>query len=79
MKLFFTAFVQVFLVAANTIFLASGQIAGMVVSSFLINWVWTHNVKKIGFESEIDRVYYALGATSGCVCGYFASKFFITL
>lgn len=79
MKLFLMAFVQIFLVAANTIFLASGQIFGMIVSSFFINLVWTHNVKKVGFGSEIDRVYYALGATSGCVCGYFASKFLTTL
>ena len=79
MRLFITSFIQIFMVAANTIFLANGLIIGMIISSFGINWIWTHNVKKIGFGSQADRMYYAMGATTGCVCGYYASKLFILI
>jgi len=77
MRLFITSFIQIFLVAANTIFLANGIIIGMIVSSFGINWIWTHNVKKVSFGSQSDRMYYAAGATTGCVCGFYASKFIV--
>jgi len=77
MKLFLTAFIQVAFVAANTVFLSKGQVFGMVVSSFGINWLWTHNVKKTAIGSESDRVYYSLGATCGCLFGYYFSKIFV--
>lgn len=79
MKVFLMAFTQVFLVAANTVFISHGQIIGMLISSFCINWVWTHNVKKVGFGSEKDRVLYSVGATTGCLFGYYASKFFLSI
>ena len=59
------------------IFLSKGQVFGMVVSSFGINWLWTHNVKKTAIGSESDRVYYSLGATCGCLFGYYFSKIFV--
>jgi len=49
MRLFVTAFIQIALVAANTVFLSKGYLPGMVVSSFGINWLWTHNVRKTAF------------------------------
>lgn len=77
MRLFFTAFTQVALVAANTVFLSKGHVAGMIVSSFGINWIWTHNVRRTAFGSEVDRLYYAAGATCGCLAGFFASKLIV--
>lgn len=74
MRLFFTAFIQIFLVAANTVFLARGYVLGMILSSFGINWIWTHNVRKTAFGGEADRLYYAFGATTGCLAGYYFSK-----
>lgn len=74
MRLFLTAFIQVALVAANTVFLSKGHIAGMIISSFGINWIWSHNVRKTAFGSETDRIYYAAGATSGCLAGFFITK-----
>jgi len=76
MRLFFTAFVQIFLVAANTVFLARGFVIGMVISSFGINWLWTHNVRKTAFGGERDRIWYASGATLGCLSGYYVSQLF---
>jgi len=77
MRLFVTAFIQIALVAANTVFLSKGYLPGMVVSSFGINWLWTHNVRKTAFGGELDRVWYAAGATLGCVFGYFVSNAFL--
>ncbi len=76
--LFLTAFIQISLVAANTVFLAKANIPGMIVSSFGINWMWTHNVKKTAFSDETDRVIYAVGATCGCLFGFLCSKAFTT-
>lgn len=78
MRIFSTAFIQIFLVAANTVFLSRGYVLGMVVSSFGINWLWTHNVRKTVFGSERDRILYASGATFGCLAGYYFSKLVLT-
>lgn len=79
MNLFCTAFTQIFLVATNTVFLSKGFVPGVVVSSFGINWIWTYNVRKTVISTTGERLYYAIGATAGCVCGYYASQFISTL
>jgi len=71
LRLFFTAFTQIALVSVNTIMLTKGNIVGMAIASFGINIIWTHNVKRTIFGSEIDRIMYAFGATAGCLFGYF--------
>lgn len=70
-RLFGTAFLQVCFVSINTVMLATGNVIGMAFASFLISIIWTHNVKKAVFASEFDRIMYALGATAGCLFGYF--------
>ena len=67
--LFFTGAVQVGLVSANTILLASGNVLGVVFVSYLISFVWTFNVKKVAFGGMTDRVVYSLGAATGAVAG----------
>ena len=47
MKLFSTAFLQVFLVAANTLFIANLFYPGIVFAAFGISWFWSGNVKKV--------------------------------
>jgi len=74
MKIFTAAFIQVAMVAANTVFISKGHIAGMIFCSFGINWIWSHNVRKTAFGSESDRIWYAAGATTGCLTGFFATK-----
>lgn len=75
--LFLTGFVQVTLVAANTLFIAQGKVIPMLVVGFGISIVWTLNVKKIAFGDWWDRIIYATGAMTGTLTGYLlASKVF---
>ncbi len=69
--IFFTAMLQVTLVAMNTIFISHGLIIPMLVTGFGISLVWTLNVKKIAFGTWTDRIVYASGAMVGTGIGYF--------
>lgn len=74
MKLFLTAFVQVFLVAVNTIFLAKGIWVGVMVASFGISYTWTLNVGRIAVSIGKDRFVYAFGAMCGSLMGLLITK-----
>lgn len=74
-----TGFLQVFCVAVNAYTIAHAMLFWMVVSSFCINWLWSHNVKKIAFGGERDRVVYAGGAAIGCLCGFTVATFLARL
>jgi len=75
MKLFTTVFLQVFLVAANTLFIARLFYPGILVASFMISFFWTYNVKRISIGNFKDRMYYCSGAMLGGVSGVmFANK-----
>ena len=72
MKLFITGFLQVFFVAINTYFLTKEFYVGMMVSGFLISFIWTFNVRRVVIGSMADRVVYSLGASIGGLSGLFA-------
>lgn len=74
LKLFLTGFMQVFLVVLNTYFIANGYFIGLVVCGFLISYIWSHNVKKVAFGTEKERIIYAFGAMSGSIAGYILGK-----
>lgn len=74
LKLFSTGFLQVFFVSANTYFLSKEQYLGVSVASFMISFIWAHNVKKVAFGSGWDKAIYALGANAGALLGLFVSK-----
>lgn len=76
-RLFITAFVQVFFVAINTVFLSRGYLAGAMVVLFIISIVWTFNVTRIAFGGIKDKLSYAFGATFGTCAGLLTSKIFI--
>lgn len=71
MELFFTGFLQVFLVAVNTWQISHEEYVGATIVAFFISFIWTYNVKKIAFGSMSDRVVYSVGAATGTVCGLF--------
>lgn len=77
MKLFFTAFIQVFLVAINTIFLSQGIWFGVCLASFGISFTWTLNVGKVAVGTWTDRFIYLSGAMVGSLTWLFATKIFI--
>ena len=72
--LFATGFSQVFLVVLNTRFIAKEFLLGIIVCGFLISFIWSHNVKRVAFGSELDRVVYASGAMVGSVIAFYFGK-----
>ena len=76
MQIFKTSFIQVFLVAINTIFLSKGFVIGIAGASFLISWFWVTNVKKATIATKRDQFIYSFGAMSGGLCGYFFTQLF---
>ena len=73
MALFFAGFLQVFLVACNTYFIAHRNLYGAAIAGFLISFVWSGNVKKVALGTMQDRVKYSLGAGTGSLLGLFLS------
>ena len=76
MKLFFTAFLQVALVSANTYFIANLFWPGIVIAGFFISFLWASNVKKISIGNKIERLIYSSGAMIGCITGVIIGKVF---
>jgi len=74
LSLIFTGFLQVFFVAGNTWFIAHNEIVGIIIAGFIISYIWSHNVKKIAFGTEMDRIMYAIGAMAGSYSGYWTAK-----
>jgi hypothetical protein len=73
-KLFITAFIQVFLVSANTYFIANSFWIGIAFAGFGISWFWTSNVKRVAFGTKTERLIYSTGAMLGGLSGVFISK-----
>lgn len=71
MKLFFTGFLQIFFVAVNTYLISKSNLIGVFLCSFLISFIWAHNIKKIVFGSIKSYFTYSLGAGVGSLCGLF--------
>lgn len=69
MRLILTGFLQVFLVAVNTVLIAKSNYVAVTAVSFLISFVWSHNIKKVAFGGMPDRVAYSTGAAIGGVSG----------
>ena len=74
MKLFLTAFMQVFLVSANTYFIAETFYPGIAIAGFGISYLWTANVRCISIGKMRERVTYATGAMMGGMAGVLLSK-----
>ena len=74
MKLFLTAFLQVFLVSANTLFISKMFYPGIILAGFGISWFWSGNVKRISIGSVKDKFIYSLGAMFGGVTGVFVAN-----
>jgi len=73
-KLFSTAFIQVFLISANTYFISKSFYIGIAFAGFGISWFWTGNVKKVSLGKWKERLIYSLGATAGGLFGVLVSK-----
>ena len=77
--LFVTGFIQVFLVAMNTVYVAKGNYALAFVTSFGISYVWTRNVTRVAIGLERDRWLYASGAAFGCIAGIGLARYLLVI
>jgi hypothetical protein len=59
----------VFLVTAQTWFIASKNILAVAAFGFAISFVWTLNVRRVSAHGWRESVAYALGASVGAVSG----------
>lgn len=73
--LFLTAMIQVTFVSMNVTFIAHSKIIPMLITGFMISFVWTINVKKVALGNWLDRITYANGAMFGTGLGFFISKY----
>ena len=71
MKIFFTSFLQISLVAINTILLQKGYVIGIFMASFTISFLWCYNVSKVSVSTRMAKILYSLGAGCGGVFGYY--------
>jgi hypothetical protein len=76
MKLFFQSFMQVGLVAANTLFISRLNFPAIFVCSFLISLLWAFNVSKVAISTTRSKLVYALGAGCGAVTGLSILNYF---
>lgn len=74
MKLILTGYLQVLLVAINTVLIANSKYAAVTAVSFLISFVWSHNIKKVAFGGIADRILYSTGAALGGLSGLFLGE-----
>jgi hypothetical protein len=77
MKIFITSFTQVFLIAINTYLISQTLILGVMISTFLINLVWTYNVRKMSIGNFKERLLYSFGASIGALFGLLFIKLII--
>jgi len=77
MKIFFTAFTQVCLISINTYFISKTNMYGAIVTTFMINMVWTYNVKRISCGNLKESLIYSLGASTGVIFGLLIISKFI--
>ena len=78
-RLAFTGYLQVFLVAMNTVYIAQGSVLMAFSTSCGISYIWTRNVAKTAAGVEADRWFYALGAASGCISGMMIARALVGL
>ncbi len=68
-RLFGTAFLQVFFVSANTLFISRMYWPGVVVAGWMISFLWTLNVSGIKKDTWALRISYSTGAMLGGIAG----------
>ena len=73
-KIFLTAYIQVCLIAIQTVFLARNAVLGVAVAGFLISFVWTFNVRNVAFSGLAEKLIYSSGASLGGVSGLLLTK-----
>ena len=77
MKIFFQSFLQIGLVAVNTLLISKQLFLGVFICSSAISLLWAFNVSKIALSDLKQKLIYALGAGTGAITGLFLVKCFL--
>lgn len=75
-KLFLGALLQVSLVAMNVSCISKRYWIGMLISSWMLSFLWCYNVGRISISNTHNKVIYATGAMIGTVLGVYIVAFF---
>jgi hypothetical protein len=76
-KIFFTSFTQIGLVAINTVLIAKGFVLGIFLASFTISMLWSYNVSRVALSDTKRKLIYSLGAGFGSIVGYYLINIFL--
>jgi len=77
MKIFLQSFLQIGLVAINTLLISKQLFLGVFICSFLISLLWAFNVSKIALSDLRNKIIYALGAGCGAITGILIIKLLV--
>lgn len=77
MKIFFQSFIQIGLVAVNTLLISKQLFLGVFICSSAISLLWAFNVSEIALSDLKQKLIYALGAGTGAVTGLLLVKCFL--
>jgi len=75
MKTFFQSFLQIGLVAINTLLISKQMFLWVFICSSLISLLWAFNVSKIALSDLRQKLIYSLGAGCGAITGMLLVKF----
>ena len=76
-KIFFTSFTQIGLVAINTVLIAKGFVLGIFLASFTISLIWSYKVSRVALSDTKRKLIYSLGAGFGSIVGYYLINIFL--
>ena len=74
MKTFFQSFLQIGLVAINTLLISKQLFLWVFICSSLISLLWAFNVSKIALSDLRQKLIYSLGAGCGAITGMLLVK-----
>ncbi len=77
MKIFFQSFLQIGLVAINTLLISKQLFLGVFICSFAISLLWAFNVSKIALSDLRSKIIYAFGAGCGAISGMFLINYIL--
>lgn len=75
LRIFLTGMVQVFFVVLTQWHVAQEKLAGAVIFSWCLSFVWCFNVKSAAFGTLADKVCYTTGAAAGTAIGLLLPRF----
>lgn len=74
-KVFTFAYIQILLIAVNTINVANGKMVPAMITSLLIGMAWCVGVKGVAHGELKEKIAYCIGGSLGCGSGIIVSDF----